>query len=230
MDRAQPVRPREPEQDPGNHRGDLPDREVPAEPELRLEMRRSRVHERPPSSGGGWSCGVRARVSVPAIPSSTCAAVAGNGRRTLRLARAAGSAFSPKPAVDAAPSENAWARTSGLAAARVRIASRWSARPLAERLVGEVLPRPWPVVGDQAPHRALGRGGSASSAWLACSADTGCSLLTQRRLQHLRVEVLLAPARTLQTTARRDRALLASQRRRRVRTRVRGATDSLQPT
>ena len=57
VDRAQPVRPREPDQDPADHRRDLPDREVPPEPELRLQMRRSGIHDPPRSSGRGWSCG-----------------------------------------------------------------------------------------------------------------------------------------------------------------------------
>ena len=48
VDRAQPVRPREPDQDPADHRRDLPDREVPAEPKLRLQMRRRRIHDAAP--------------------------------------------------------------------------------------------------------------------------------------------------------------------------------------
>jgi hypothetical protein len=76
-----------------------------------------------------------------------------------------------------------------------RLAVLW--RPLAERLVGEVLARPRPMIGDQALYRSL-RGQWERVKRLPClSGGHRLALLAQRRLEHLRVEVVLSPARPL---------------------------------
>src|SRR5205807_5611418 len=101
-------------------------------------------------------------------------------------------------------------------------------RPLPQRLVGQVLPGPRSLVGDQASHRRLGRRRQYVARAYGLLGRDRLVLLAQRRLEHLGVEVRLAPTGPLKrTAARRDTAIAAGQRRRRVRTRV--ARPSLPP-
>ena len=187
-------------------------------------MRWSRVHEPPSRFAGGWSCGVRACVPFP--PSVTLPACR-NGRR-LALARAWGrrsrriqrSTLGRLRMLGPAPRD--WRRRGfGLL--------RAGRRPFAERLVGEVLACTRPVVGDQTLHRALGRDRESIDRVAGLFGRDRLALLAQRGLEHLGVEVILPPARPLQTSASGHRILAACQRRRRVRARVRSAPHSLQP-
>ena len=134
---------------------------------------------------------------------------------------AAGSALSPNPAIEPLPSRECL--RPHLGAGRGERADRLALlrRPLPERLVGQVLPGPWALVGDQASHRRLGRRRQCVARAHGLLGGDRLVLLAQRRLEHLGVEVLLAPARTLKRTAGRgDTAIGAGKRRRRVRARV----------
>ena len=75
-----------------------------------------------------------------------------------------------------------------------------------------MLPRPRPVVGDQTLHRALGRRRERVACLPGLLGGHRLALLAQRRLEHLGVEVILPPARPLQTSAghRSRSCLLAS--------------------